>query len=275
MTEATSGDAADHVRAKYDTAIFGLLTTVWGEHLHMALFEDPSEPFGVATERATATMARGLRLRPGQRLLEVACGIGGTARYLARTFGVAVEATNVSAMQIDQGRRLSEAAGLGHLNRFSYADYHDLPFDEASFDAWWCQEAMLYSPDKRRVLDEALRVVRPGGQLVLSDLLFTAAMPMAEREPFMRRQGARHFWTIEQYDALLATMKLRVLERHDWSRHVAPTFDSVTDRFTARRAEFAAEVGFAEVDEVIGRLAMQRDAARAGRLGWAFYRIAA
>jgi sarcosine/dimethylglycine N-methyltransferase len=265
---------AEQVRRKYDTAIFGLLTSVWGEHLHMGLFEDPREPFGQATERATARMAQGLDLKSGMRVIEVACGIGGTARYLARTFGVAVEATNVSDAQIEDGRRLSAAAGLGERIRFSYADYHDLPFENGAFDVWWCQEAMLYSPDKRRVLNEALRVLKPGGQIILSDLLFTDAMPMAERAPFMEKQGARYFWTIGQYDALLDAMTLNVVERHDWSQHVAPTYDSVTERLAARREAFARQVDVAEVDAVIARLVMQRDAARAGRLGWAFYRIA-
>lgn len=266
---------AEHIQKKYDTEIFSLLTTIWGENLHMGLFEDPDEPFDTATERATATMAADVRFKQGQRVIEAACGIGGTARHLARTFGVAVEATNISAMQLDRGRELTDHAGLGHLIRFSYADYHELPFADASFDVWWCQEAMLYAPDKERVVREALRVVRPGGRLVLSDLLFDAAMPEAEREPFMQRHGARHFWTIAQYDDLLARLGPRILVRRDWGRHVLPTFESVTTRFIAKREEFAAKTSVAEVDTVVARLAMQRDAARLGRLGWAYYLIAA
>lgn len=263
-----------HVQEKYDTEIFGLLTTIWGEHLHMGLFERPGEPFDAATTRATATMAADVGFRPRQHVIEVACGIGGTARHLARTHGVSVEATNVSEMQLERGRDLTERAGLAHLVRFSFADYHDLPFERAAFDVWWCQEAMLYSPDKERVLAEARRVVRPGGRLVLSDLLFHASMPFSEREPFMERQGARHFWTIEQYDTLLERMGLRVLVRRDWSDNVLPTYESVTARFAARREEFAAVAGEREVDAVIARLTMQRDAARLGRLGWAYWLIA-
>lgn len=274
-----SDDAIDagvaRVLRKYDTEIFGLLTEAWGEHLHMGLFETADEPFDAASERATATMARDAGFRAGQHVLEVACGIGGTARYLARELGVRVEATNISEAQIERARALTAAAGLGHLVNVSRADFHDLPFPDRSFDGWWCQEAMLYAADKSRVLAEAVRVVRPKASLVLSDLIFLTGAPADFKDAFMKRLGAYHIWTAEDYDRLIARAGLEVRVRHDWSAHVAPTFERVIARFVAKRERNVAAVGAAEVDEVIGRLGMQRDAAAAGRLGWLYYSLAA
>src|SRR5207253_2488582 len=78
----------------------------------------PDEPLEVAAERATARLAEGAALRTGERVLETACGFGGAARWLARTFGVEVVATNVSEPQLALARSLTDPAGLV---RFEYA----------------------------------------------------------------------------------------------------------------------------------------------------------
>ena len=274
MTDDAIAAAAARAKRKYDTETFTLLTEAWGEHLHMGLFEHPDEPFDTASARASEIMARDAGLRAGQHVIEVACGIGGTARALARQ-GVRVTATNISEQQIERARALSTAAGLDGMIEVGYADYHDLPYPATSFDAWWCQEAMLYAADKRRILDEARRVTRPGAALIVSDLVFIPGAPDGFYQAFMKRLGAHHIWTIADYDALIAAMGFAVAVRQDWSAHVAPTFTQVLDRFVAKYDRNVALVGKAEIDEVVGRMTMQRDAARAGRLGWVYYSLRA
>lgn len=271
MTDDAIAAAADRVRRKYDTETFALLTEAWGENLHMGLFERADEPFDTASARATEVMAREAGLRAGQHIVEVACGIGGTARYLAGKLGVRVEATNISESQIEKARELNAAAGLDNLITVGHADFHHLPYGDRAFDGWWCQEAMLYAADKRRILDEARRVTRPGGPLVVSDLVFIPGAPDGFYQAFMKRLGAHHIWTAPDYDTLIASMGFHAVTRHDWSAHVAPTFGKVLDRFVAKYERNVGLVGKAEIDEVVGRMTMQRDAAREGRLGWLCY----
>ena len=171
MSEREIHEAAARYKATYDTALSELLSRVWGGNLHMGLFQDPTEPLLTAQMRANRHMAEAAALRAGQEVIEAACGVGGTARYLAQNYGVRVRATNIAETQLTEARELTQKAGLSHLVDYRYADYHQLPFPDASFDVWWCQEALLYSVDKRRVLDEAIRVVRPGGRLIMYDLL--------------------------------------------------------------------------------------------------------
>jgi sarcosine/dimethylglycine N-methyltransferase len=268
MTDDAIEASAQRVKRKYDTQTFALLTEAWGENLHMGLFERPDESFDVASARATDVQAREADLRKGQRIVETACGIGGTARHLARVFGVRVEATNISEAQIEKARELNAAAGLADMITVGYADFHELPYEARAFDGYWCQEAMLYAADKRRILSEAARVTRSGGPLVLSDLVFIPGAPDAFYQGFMKRLSAHHLWTIAEYDDLIVSMGFTVVARHDRSAHVAPTFTKVLDRFVAKYDRNVALVGKAEIDEVVGRMTMQRDAARDGRLGW-------
>jgi sarcosine/dimethylglycine N-methyltransferase len=273
MSEREIEEAAANYRATYDTALSELQSRVWGGNLHMGLFEDPAEPLLTAQMRANRHMAEAAGLRTGQEVIEAACGVGGTARYLAQTHGVRVRATNVAETQLAEARALAEQAGLSHLVDFRYADYHHLPFPDASCDVWWCQEALLYSVDKRRVLAEAIRVVRPGGRLIMSDLLLGDNVVGAERDGFTAKLKAPNMWSIGQWDALIGDLPVEILERQDWAPHTVMTFEHVVANLEAARDEFTARVGSDMVDGAVDRCTMQLDAAKAGKLGWCFYAL--
>ncbi|MDX1575851.1 MAG: class I SAM-dependent methyltransferase, partial [Kiloniellales bacterium] len=100
---------------------------VWGEHLHLGLFEGPADPLRRAQERAVRAMADDLPLTPNSTVLEVACGLGPAARHLAARYGCRVLASNISERQLNQGQALTREAGLGGRIAFFGADFHRLP----------------------------------------------------------------------------------------------------------------------------------------------------
>lgn len=273
MARSEVEQAAARYRATYDTGLSELLSRVWGGNLHMGLFQDPREPLLPAQLRAKRHMAEAASLQRGQIVVEAACGVGSTARYLAEHCGVRVCATNIAEAQIAEARDLTERAHLSDLVDFRYADYHELPFPDASFDVWWCQEALLYSVDKRRVLEEAIRVVRPGGRLIMSDLLLDERVVGAEREDFTAKLKAPAIWPIERWDELLRELPVAVLERRDWGPHTALTFQHVLANFQQARTEFTARLGAESMASAFERIAIQHDMAKAGKLGWCFYAL--
>jgi ubiquinone/menaquinone biosynthesis C-methylase UbiE len=273
MSEPEIQSAAAQYRATYDTALSELLSRVWGGNLHMGLFEDSREPLLDAQMRAKRHMADAAGLSAGRTVIEAACGVGGTARFLAQNYGAVVHATNIAETQLAEARELTKEAGLSHLVDFRYADYHELPFDAASCDVWWCQEALLYSVDKRRVLQEAIRVVRAGGRLILSDLLLAESVTGTERERFTTTVKAPNMWSIERWDALIAQMQVKVLERRDWAPHTILTFQNVLANLERVAEEFTRRVGSEIVKGTFERVTVQYEAAKAGKLGWCFYAL--
>lgn len=265
--------AAAQYRATYDTALAELQSRVWGGNLHLGLFESPEEPLLPAQMRAKRHMAAAADLKPGQTVIEAACGVGGTARYLAREHGVKVVATNITEAQLAEARVLAQRAGLSHLLEFRFADYHQLPFEDASFDTWWCQEALLYSVDKRRVLEEAIRVVRPGGRLIMSDLLLDESVRGAPRQQFTHQLKAPNMWSIERWDRLIGELPVELIERQDWAVHTRPTFERVLANLEAARQELLPRIGPEMVEGTFERLSIQLEMARAGKLGWCFYAL--
>ena len=268
-------EGRDAYRKVFDSDVSKLMSTAWGGNLHLGLFAAADEPLSAAQRRVKDRMAVAGAVGSGTRVIEVACGVGGTARHLAREYGARVHATNIAEAQLAEARELALREGLGDRISFAFGDYHQLDAPSAAYDCWWCQEALLYAMDKRRVLEEALRVVRPGGRIVFTDLLLTRTMPDSERERFATDLKAPPIWAIKDWDELLDRIGIRVLDRHDWSRHVALTFARVAESLRSVRAEFAERIGCDAVEGMEHRIGIQLDAARAGRLGWCFYSLEA
>jgi SAM-dependent methyltransferase len=102
---------------------------------------------------------------PGQRVLDVACGIGQPAIHAARVVGPAGRVTgiDVSADQLAVARRDAVAAGVDNVEWIEM-NGQELGFPDASFDAVTCAQALMFFPDPVRGAAEIRRVLRPGGR---------------------------------------------------------------------------------------------------------------
>ena len=148
-----------------------LLERLWGEHVHLGYYGNPPRrrDFRAAKEDFVHALVRwsGLdQLPPGSRVLDVGCGIGGSARILARDYGLDVLGISISPGQIARARALTESGLSCH---FAVMDALALDLSDCSFDAVWSVEAGPHMPDKQRYADELLRVLRPGGLLAVAD----------------------------------------------------------------------------------------------------------
>jgi MPBQ/MSBQ methyltransferase len=149
----------------------GILEFYWGEHIHLGHYGSPPhrKDFLKAKEDFVHEMARwgGLdRCAPGTTLLDVGCGIGGSCRILARDYGFAVTGITISPRQV---RRAQELTPPGLPVRFQVDDAMSLSFPESSFDVVWSVEAGPHMPDKAVFARELIRVLKPGGILVVAD----------------------------------------------------------------------------------------------------------
>jgi len=115
-------------------------------------------------DRATALLAP----RPGERVLEVGCGLGADARELAR----AVAPTG-SVVAVDVSEAMLNAARERHDDTldvtYERADVTDLPYDDASFDVIRIERVLQHVPQVEKACSEMARVLRPGGRLLALD----------------------------------------------------------------------------------------------------------
>jgi ubiquinone/menaquinone biosynthesis C-methylase UbiE len=131
----------------------------------------PYDQFHSRGHLATQELAQLLSPQAGQLALDLGCGIGGPARWLATERGCQVIGLDLTEVYCRTARELSARAGLGRQTRFVCADALALPFVAASFDLVWTQHAAMNIADKARLYREVARVLRPGGRFGLYDVM--------------------------------------------------------------------------------------------------------
>ena len=120
----------------------------------------------------TADLSR-LGLRPGQHLLDIGCGSGRHVGEAYRLKGIIAVGADLAIEDLRQAReRLTFHDRLGAHGGgrwcLSAADIRRLPFPDAGFHAVVCSEVLEHIPDHHRALAELVRVLKPGGHLVVS-----------------------------------------------------------------------------------------------------------
>ena len=121
------------------------------EHLHSG---------GLATTRRQANR---IAVTEDSRVLDVGCGIGGPARYLAHTYGCRVDGIDLTPELIETGRVLTERCKLADRVVLQVGNALDLPYPDQTFDVVWCQNVAMNISDKAGLLEGAYRVLKPGG----------------------------------------------------------------------------------------------------------------
>jgi ubiquinone/menaquinone biosynthesis C-methylase UbiE len=124
-------------------------------------------PGGFATTRK---MTAACQIGPETRVLDVACGTGATAVYLAEKYGCQVVGVDISKGMVAQATARVKKKGLEHKVTIREADAQSLPFADNSFDVTLSQAMLVLVDDQKKVIREFLRVTRPGGRLAWTEL---------------------------------------------------------------------------------------------------------
>lgn len=139
-------------------ALKSRLKDTWmsGDYAHFAQFLAPG---------ALEFLER-LKIPPGTRMLDLACGAGQIAIPAAKA-GVAVTGIDIAANLIDEARQRAAAEGVPV--RFEEADCEELPFPDESFDLVVSLIGAMFAPRPDRVVTEMLRVCRHGGRIAMAN----------------------------------------------------------------------------------------------------------
>jgi len=221
--QAPAGD----VRRFYDANTWQFLLFGSGRAIHRELYPPGITERAAALAHAHALIGVELDLAgavDGGRVLDLGCGVGAGARYLATVSGVSVHGVTISPRQVALARRFTAGRRefAGRVT-FAQADFCDLPTELTGFDLGYSIEAFVHAPSAQRYFAAAAGALRPAGRLVVIDDFLTAAgASAADRPPVSTARDGWHLQslpTVGAATALAADSGLRLVADRDLSAY--------------------------------------------------------
>lgn len=248
-------------------------SVIWGgEDIHVGMYESEDEPIFDASRRTVAHMAGRVKgLGPDVRVLDVGAGYGGAARYLAGTYGCQVAALNLSEVENQRDRKLNREQGLDHLIEVVDASFENVPYSDDTFDVIWSQDAFLHSGDRLRVLQEAVRVLGPGGQFVFTDPMAADDCPPGVLTPILERLHLDSLGSPGWYIDRLQEMGLVDEGYEDHAQQLTNHYSRVLRELESREDELQGRVSPEYIERMKKGLRHWIEGGRNGYLAWGVF----
>lgn len=202
---------AEEAGAYYDdAAVSTFYEQCWGgADIHIGRYATGKETVAQASAGMTQYLLERAGINAGDRVLDIACGFGGTLRALARK-GCQVKGVDISDNCVARARKANAEAGLGDRIEVAVGDFHNIDAAPDSWDAVICQEAVIHSPNRPKVFSEVCRVLRPGGVFAFSDILTGEGADISMVEAAFARLGASVGATVADYQTMAREAGLEV-----------------------------------------------------------------
>jgi ubiquinone/menaquinone biosynthesis C-methylase UbiE len=208
---------ARQVNNYYDQAFYssdGIMGVLLGgtDYRNIGYWDETTTTQNSASERLQDALLDFIPEKSG-RILDVACGMGASTRRLLNYYPAGnVWAINISEKQLESVRKNAPGCHAQVMNAV------DLKFDDDFFDNILCIEAAFHFDTRRKFLEDAYRVLKKGGQLVLSDTLFTSRERLVQYSVFPGPEN--HIETVEEYRQLLTEAGFNNIIVKDVSKEV-------------------------------------------------------
>jgi SAM-dependent methyltransferase len=210
-----------------------------------------------------------LGLRSASYVLEIGCGSGGPALFMARTLGCRILGLDHNEQGIALACRMSQEQGLDSLVCFQRADAsRPLPCEDEVFDAVVCIDAINHLPNRPAVLAEWHRVLKPGGRILFTDPVIVTGLLSHEEIAARSAIGYFLFAPPGEDERLIAEAGFDLLRREDVTGNAAEISQRRHEARAKRRGELIkieGEATFAGVQQflfVAHRLASERRLSR-------------
>jgi tocopherol O-methyltransferase len=202
--------------------------TIWGPHIHHGYFEDHGETPVEAQEKLIEKLLAPLEISAQDEILDVGCGTGGSSLYLASKYGATVTGITLSQKQVDMATQLAMKARLENVS-FKVEDALSLTsFCNQSFSVVWSLESCEQFYDKQMFIQQAFRVLKPGGRLMLATWCSGAdeyaGLQAKQYRKLCVSLQLPYMPTIDCYARLLQRQGFVVDQALDWSTNVKETW---------------------------------------------------
>lgn len=138
---------------------------------HFGYYDTSKESHSQALENMNRVMAGKADIGASDLVLDAGCGQGGSALWLASHIGCTIKGISLVPHQVEIANREAKARGLENKAQFYVQDYSNTGFPDESFTVIWACESLCHAPEKQAFYQEAFRLLKPGGRLVVAEYI--------------------------------------------------------------------------------------------------------
>ncbi|MFX0116453.1 MAG: SAM-dependent methyltransferase [Candidatus Hodarchaeota archaeon] len=213
----------DPVRNYFDQTV--PIYRSWSKnHLHMGLWRNNTRNHEESLDNMTKFVSKLLDIEEGDRILDAGCGIGGSTRYIASEFGVKTIGINISRVQLHKAVKLSKDVKNSCLIRYYCQDYTKTFFPSAYFSKIFAIESVCHTRDKNAFIEEAFRLLRRGGRIVVVDG-FQKQNPITSKERsmyqrFLKGWAVPNLETFASFSGKLKQAGFNRVHQYDLTKNV-------------------------------------------------------
>ncbi|KAF5767529.1 putative phosphoethanolamine N-methyltransferase [Helianthus annuus] len=201
---------------------------------------------GIDTTKEFVAM---LDLKPGQKVLDVGCGIGGGDFYMAENFGVDVVGIDLSVNMI--AFALERAIGLKCSVEFEVADCTKKSYPDNTFDVIYSRDTILHIQDKPALFRTFYKWLKPGGKVLISDYCRKSGTPSEDFAAYIKQRGY-DLHDVETYGQMLKDAGFGEVIAEDRTEQFKEVLRRELERFEKGKEEFIREFTEEDYNDIVG-----------------------
>ena len=167
--------------------------------LHYGYWDESTKSFHEALLNINKILCQKAGINDQSIVLDAGCGIGGSSLWLAKNIGCKITGISLSKKQVATASALAAKESLSSLALFEHNDFTATGYPPESFDIIWAIESVCHANDKSKFLEEAFRILKKGGRLILADFFKKEGLDTRDASLIQRWANG---WAIDDFATL-------------------------------------------------------------------------
>lgn len=188
------------------------------------------DEFHIGGRKATDDLMGRLGIEPGDHVLDVGCGLGGPARFVADRYKCRVSGIDLTFDYVETGNRLCEWVGLSDRVKLFQSTALSISFQDGLFNAAYMLHVGMNIEDKEGLCREVARVLRPGSVFAVYDVMRTAGGELSYPLPWATSPESSAVVSLDQYQQALQLAGFEVISERNRRDFALAYFNELRSR---------------------------------------------